>query len=167
MIGAKDSALRRARYMTFSSVWIRRSARVALAGLGLFVLLTLVPVVGAGGSGNHFYAGYCTWEAAELGYQAWGVWVPWLGDAGDWSAGAVSAGWSVSSTPQPNSIAAMPRGVQGSGAYGHVGWVSAVDSDGGGVTLVSMNWRGRGVVTEHRIVVDGLVMFITPPAESA
>jgi hypothetical protein len=41
--------------------------------------------------------------------------------------------------------------------------VTDIEPDGAGVTLVSMNWRGRGVVTEHHILVDGRVSFITPP----
>src|SRR3954453_9577965 len=78
------------------------SMRAALVGLALYFGLTLVPIASAAGaSGNRFFAGYCTWEAAELGYQAWGVWVPWLGDDCDWSAGAQAAGWTVSTTPQP------------------------------------------------------------------
>jgi len=122
------------------------------------------PAVSAPAGGNHFDAGYCTWHAAELAYQAWGVWLPWFGDAGEWAAAAEAAGWTVSLSPSLDSIAAMPRGVQGSGAFGHVGWVTGIDPDGAGVTLVSMNWRGRGVVTEHHLLVDGLVAFITPPA---
>ena len=57
----------------------------------------------------------------------------------------------------------MPRSVQGSGAFGHVGWVREVDPDGAGVTLVSMNRRGRDVITAHHVLVDGLVAFISPP----
>ncbi len=112
---------------------------------------------------NHFFAGYCTWQAAELAHQTWGVWLPWFDDAGDWAAGAEAAGWTVSTSPSVHSIAAMPRFVQGSGAFGHVGWVTEIDPDRAGVTLVSMNWRGRGLVTEHHILADGLVAFITPP----
>jgi surface antigen len=139
-----------------------------LAALGLAIALLPPAAASAAGGGadggNHFDAGYCTWQAAELAYEAWGTWPPWFGDAGDWAAAAEASGWVVSTTPTVSSIAAMPRGVQGSGGYGHVGWVIDVDADGAGVTLVSMNWRGRGIVSEHHIQVDGLVAFITPPA---
>jgi hypothetical protein len=142
----------------------RRAVHPALAAFSLVVVLLVPASAAAAASGNHFDAGYCTWQAAELAYEAWGTWLPWFGDAGDWAPAAQASGWTVSTTPTVSSIAAMPRGVQGSGGYGHVGWVIDVDPDDAGVTLVSMNWRGRGIVSEHHIQVDGLVAFITPPA---
>jgi surface antigen len=112
---------------------------------------------------NHFDAGYCTWDAAEQAHVTWGIFPPWYGDAGDWIDGARGAGWNVSSAPIPNSIVAMPRGVQGSGALGHVGWVLAVADDGATVQVRSMNWSGRGVITVHQLQVDGNIQFLTPP----
>jgi surface antigen len=112
---------------------------------------------------NHFYPGYCTWAAADEAQRAWGVWLPWYGDAGDWAAAARDAGWHVSALPQSESIAAMPRGIQGSGPDGHVAWVLAVSSDGSTVTVRSMNWHGRGVTTVHELLVDGRIQFISPP----
>ena len=114
--------------------------------------------------GNHFTAGYCTWEAAERAHRAWGTWIPWFGDAGDWASGARAAGWTVSPVPQTNTIIVMPRRVQGSGPYGHVGWVLEVDPDGGGVTVLSMNWSQYSSLTQHHVQVDGVVQFIAPPA---
>ena len=116
-----------------------------------------------GATGNHFYPGYCTWAAADAAHTAWGMWPPWYGDAGDWAAEASNAGWHVSPVPQPQSIAAMPRGVQGSGPYGHVGWVLAVSADGSTVTIRSENWSALGVVTVHDVFVDSRVQFISPP----
>jgi surface antigen len=116
----------------------------------------------ADGDGNHFSSGYCTWEAAEQAHRAWGIWIPWFGDAGDWAAGARAAGWSVSPIPQANTIIAMPRRVQGSGPDGHVGWVIDVDADSGGVTVLSMNWGRYNQITRHHVVVDGIVQFIAP-----
>ena len=66
----------------------------------------------------------------------------------------------------PNSIVAMPRGVQGSGPLGHVGWVLSVADDGTTVQVRSMNWSGRGVITVHQLQVDGNIQFLTPPATS-
>lgn len=147
--------------------WAWRRAALASLLLAAAVLILAPGAALAAGGGNHFYAGYCTWEAAELAHQTWGTWVPWFGDAGDWAPQAAASGWQVSPTPRVNSIAAMPRGVQGSGRDGHVGWVVDVDPDGAGVTLQSMNWSGRGVVSQHHVAVDGLVQFITPPGETA
>jgi hypothetical protein len=39
-------------------------------------------------------------------------------------------------------------------------------ADGAGLTLVSMNWSGLGVVSRHRIVADGHVRFVTPPSDT-
>src|SRR5206468_5001296 len=94
-------------------------------------------VVVAGGAepitsaeGNHFFPGFCTWDVAEQAHSAWGLWVPWYGDAGDWIDNARASGWHVSALPQVDSIVALPRGVQGSGPYGHVAWVLSVEQDG-------------------------------------
>jgi surface antigen len=113
--------------------------------------------------GNHFFAGYCTWDAAEQAHGAWGVWLPWYGDAGDWIDGARASGWRVSAVPQMDSIVVLPRGVQGSGAYGHVAWVLSVEQDGATVMVRSMDWSGRGVVTIHELRADGDAQFVTPP----
>ena len=72
-------------------------------------------------------------------------------------------GWRVTDVPREQSIAAMPRGVQGSGSAGHVAWVLAVSPDGSSVTVRSMHWRGYGVITVHELVVDGRIQFISPP----
>jgi surface antigen len=119
------------------------------------------PLVGA--AHNHFFAGYCTWLAAEHAHAEWGVWLPWFGDAGDWASPASAAGWLVTPLSTLGSIAAMPRGVQGSGRDGHVAWVIAVDPDDPSrVRVPSMSWSGYRVVTEHDIFADGLVQFISP-----
>ena len=137
-----------------------------MALLGAMTLLGAMfqSPIGQTVTNNHFYSGYCTWAAAEEAHSAWGVWLPWFGDAGDWAAAAQDAGWRVSPVPQVHTIAAMPRGVQGSGPYGHVAWVLAVNADVETVTVRSMDWHGRGVTTVHDLVVDGRVQFILPPA---
>jgi surface antigen len=146
----------------------------SLHGIGSATLASawlLVSASGAGqaqaqtdGGSNHFTYGYCTWEAAELAHRAWGAWPPWFGDAGDWASGARASGWRVTPVPQPNTIIVMPRQVQGSGAYGHVGWVVEVAGDSSSVTVLSMNWgAGWASLTRHQVLVDGLVQFVSPP----
>jgi surface antigen len=133
---------------------------LALLGAGLlFVAAVGTP---ASADTNHFDAGYCTWDTAEQAHRAWSIWVPWFGDAGDWIEGARASGWRVSPQPEVASIAVMPPYVQGSGPYGHVAWVLAVDADGATVTVRSMNWSGPGVITVHELLVDGVVQFVTP-----
>jgi surface antigen len=133
-------------------------------------LLLGVSTLGTGGASaviNHFDAGYCTWQAAEDAHAAWGIWVPWYGDAGDWIQSASASGWHVSSVPQVDSIMALPRGVQGSGALGHVAWVLAIDQDGMSVLVRSMDWQGRGLITVHTLAADGIAQFLTPPDDTA
>src|SRR5215207_5229709 len=127
-----------------------------LGAAGLLVAMAHAPFSQTA-RGNHFHPGYCTWAAAEEAQHAWGVWLPWYGDAGDWADAARAAGWYVSAIPQTQTIAAMPRGVQGSGPDGHVAWVLTVSPDGGSVTVRSMNWQARGVTTVHDLLVDGRV----------
>lgn len=155
--------------MRWSSVIrARRLARTVVAALLALSLLAVPTGAAARASiGNTFDLGYCTWLAAEEGFKAWGLWVPWRGDAGDWASGALASGWNVSTAPEVDTILGMPRYVQGSGAYGHVGWVIGVDPDGSAVTVRSMNWRGWGVITIHRVAVDGRVLFLRPPAADA
>ena len=134
--------------------------------VGAAALLAITSVAASGAvpdhGENHFFPGYCTWDAAEQAHRAWGMWVPWYGDAGDWIEGARAAGWRVSAAPQVGSIVAMPRSVQGSGPDGHVGWVLGIQDVGAAVLVRSMNWSRRGAVTVHQLKVDGRVRFITP-----
>jgi surface antigen len=115
---------------------------------------------------NHFDAGYCTFDAADQAYAAWGIYPPWYADAGDWVDGARASGWHVTSTPESNAIMVLPRGVQGSGALGHVAWVLRIEDDGTTVDVRSMNWTGRGRVTFHQLQADGLAQFVTPPSDT-
>ena len=136
--------------------------------MALFGAAALMLVVGATptvavGDGNHFFSGYCTWDAAEQAHNAWGVWIPWYGDAGDWIDGARASGWHVSAQPEADSVIVLPRRDQGSGPYGHVAWVMAVEPDGVTVTVRSMDWRGWGLINVHQLSADGYAQFLTPP----
>jgi surface antigen len=134
-----------------------------MLGAAVLVVVASAAPPDSSADGNHFFAGYCTWDVAEQAHAAWGVWIPWYGDAGDWIDGARASGWRISPEPQPESIIVLPRHVQGSGPYGHVAWVLAVDPDGETVSVRSMNWSGYGVVTLHQLRVDGQAQFVTPP----
>ena len=136
--------------------------RLLRGGVVLTVLLLSSPAP-AFADNNHFYLGYCTWYAAEQAHAEWQTWLPWYGDAGDWAEGARAAGWQVSAVPRPRSVVAMPRGVQGSGPFGHVAWVLEVSQDGSSVVVRSMGWNGLWALTVHSVQVDGQIMFIAPP----
>jgi len=76
-------------------------------------------------------------------HQLTGYWVPWLGNAYQWSYGAAASGWVVSSTPRVPSIIVLQPGVQGAGGYGHVAVVERINSDGS-VYTSNMNWYSNG-----------------------
>lgn len=97
---------------------------------------------GAGGDGNHFFFGQCTFWASLRYHQLTGLWVPWLGNAWQWAAGAGAYSWVVSSTPHLHAIIVLQPGVEGAGYYGHVAIVEQVNSDGSVVTS-NFNWLGN------------------------
>ncbi|MDQ2716248.1 MAG: CHAP domain-containing protein [Chloroflexota bacterium] len=92
-----------------------------------------------GGSLNRFAYGQCTYWANMRYHQLTGHWVPWLGNAYQWSAGARASGWVVSATPKVPSIIVLQPGVQGAGGYGHVAVVERINSDGS-VYASNYNW---------------------------
>lgn len=62
-----------------------------------------------------------------------------IGNANQWPGNARRAGIPVSSTPKAGTV-----GVQYSGAYGHVAWVEAVNSDGTlTISQFNANWSGE------------------------
>ena len=136
---------------------------MALLATTALVIGMSAPQAQVSAAGNHFFPGYCTWDSAEQAHKAWGVWVPWYGDAGDWIDGALASGWRVSPEPQVDNIIVLPGGVQGSGAYGHVAWVLSVEPDGVTVTVRSMHWSALGEITVHTLRADGRAQFIMPP----
>src|SRR5579859_6507106 len=111
---------------------------MALLGAAAVLVVLGASLPGSSTDGNHFFPGYCTWDAAEQAHAAWGIWLPWYGDAGDWSDGARASGWQVSTVPQVQSILVLPRGVQGSGPNGHVAWVLSADQEAMTITVRSM-----------------------------
>lgn len=100
---------------------------------------------GSGGSGgpNRFALGQCTYWANLRYHQLTGYWVPWLGNAYQWAAGAQASGWVVSSTPRVPSIIVLQPGVQGASGLGHVGIVERINNDGS-VYTSNYNWYVGG-----------------------
>lgn len=96
---------------------------------------------GQGGVGNHFFFGQCTYWASMRYYQLTGHWVPWLGNAWQWAAGAGASGWVISGAPHLHSIIVLQPNVQGAGWYGHVAIVEQINADGSVLTS-NFNWAG-------------------------
>ena len=77
----------------------------------------------AGGGDNPYWGGWsnCTWSAWQLAYDATGVALPSLGNAGSWLYSASGYGYATGGTPAAGSI----------GVYSnHVVYVDAVGPDG-------------------------------------
>lgn len=91
------------------------------------------------GVGNGYPQGQCTYYADSRYHELTGYYVPWSGNAKDWSTQALAYGWTVSSTPVVPSIMCLQAGVQGADStYGHVG---VVESVGKGTFVASnQNW---------------------------
>jgi hypothetical protein len=101
-----------------------------------------LPTAPPGGGGlNRFFYGQCTYWANMRYHELTGYWVPWLGNAWQWVAGAEGYGWVVSSTPQLHSIIVLQPGVEGAGWYGHVAIVEQINADGSVLTS-NFNWGG-------------------------
>lgn len=92
------------------------------------------------GTANNYPQGQCTRYADDQYHAATGYYVPWSGNAKDWSTLAIAHGWSVSSTPVVPSIVCLQPGVQlASPTFGHVGEVVSVGKDGT-FTASNLNW---------------------------
>lgn len=116
------------------------------------------------GTGNRFFYGQCTYWASMRYHQLTGKWVPWLGNAYQWTYGASSSGWIVSSVPKVPSIIVLAPGVQGSSPYyGHVAIVEKINSDGSVLTS-NWNWAGSwGTTTMVTFQPGPGVSFLSAP----
>jgi surface antigen len=91
------------------------------------------------GQSNNYPEGQCTQYADERYHQLTGYYVPWNGNANEWSIMALAYGWTVSSKPIVPSIICLQGGVQGADpTYGHVGIVESVQ--GQTVVTTDLDW---------------------------
>lgn len=92
------------------------------------------------GTGNSFPTTECTFWADERYHQLTGYFVPWDGNAYQWSGQASKYQWNESNSPTVPSIVVLQPGIQGSDPInGHVGVVEKVNADGTFVAS-SLNW---------------------------
>lgn len=108
--------------------------------------------------GNSFPVGQCTWGAKELA-----PWVNnWWGNAKEWPANAVAYnGYSIGDTPVVGSLA-----VWDGGAYGHVAYVSGVQSETS-IQVLESNYLGQKQIGNYRgwfdpTTAQGKVTYIYP-----
>lgn len=87
--------------------------------------------------------GQCTWYAFGRAYERTGIDIKCRGNANTWYSVAANNGFSVGSTPRANSIV-----VWNYGAYGHVGYVEAVN--GNTITVSEANNAALGNWTDQK-----------------
>jgi hypothetical protein len=110
--------------------------------------------------------GQCTWFVAHsLSWLGVGT-VGALGNASNWYGAAKGKGLQVGSTPVVGAVAVYNQNSPGSGGAGHVGVVTAVNTNGT-FTLASDNWGGLGITHVATASVADLEGFIYPPSVAA
>ena len=116
---------------------------------------------------NEGATGYCTWWAIEEFHAYTGVYPDFYdpandGNAGYWATDATYDGWTVTGTPQTDSIAVFPPGVDGADADGHAAWVTAVS--GTQITISEMNGPAGWDEIDTRVLTPGsAVRYILAP----
>ena len=124
-----------------------------------------VSVSTGSGSLNWPY-GQCTYWANYRYQQLSGHYVNFTGNAWQWYAGAIAAGWNVSDTPHsPSIIVLAPYNPQGSYGYGHVAVVEKIISSTEVLTS-NMNWYangGWGIVSDWNFTTGSGIHFIWYP----
>lgn len=100
----------------------------------------------AGGGGNGYDYGYCTWYASVRRAQAGRPIPSNLGNASSWKILAQRAGFGVGNTPAAGAVIWTPP----RDYYGHVGYVESVDPDGT-VHVSEMNVAGWGRVSSKTL----------------
>jgi surface antigen len=114
---------------------------------------------------NGFTAGYCTWYAAQRWDQATGSFPGFNGNAYQWASNARTAGYTVTSRPEPRSVVVFPQG-PGAQYLGHVAWVDSVTRNSNGsisVHIDEMNVNGLGVIDSRTITNSSSLQYILVP----
>lgn len=136
----------------------RRSLLTAAAALSATAAVggsVLRPAAAQAATENTAPYGQCTWGAKDRFNARYGFYPDIYGNAKEWHASAINAGYSVDMNAVPHSIVVFQPGVHGADAtYGHVGWVASVDirADGSRSLLIKeMNWNGDGAWHWRRV----------------
>lgn len=93
------------------------------------------------GTDNTYPYGQCTWGVKAVAPWAGTQW----GNGADWARSAARDGFRTGSNPEVGSIASWDDG-----GYGHVAYVTHVDSATGYVKVVEANYAGDQSLGDHR-----------------
>ncbi|MGT2910201.1 LysM peptidoglycan-binding domain-containing protein [Streptococcus cameli] len=108
--------------------------------------------------GINYPVGQCTWAVQKL--TGWAG--DWWGNASTWASNAAREGFAVGTTPIVGSIV-----VWNDGGFGHVAYVTAVESDTR-IQVLEANINGRQWIDNHRgwfnpLDTTSQVSYIYPP----
>lgn len=91
-------------------------------------------------AGVNYPVGQCTWAVQKV--TGWAG--DWWGNAADWGRNAAASGYQVGTTPMVGAIA-----VWDDGGYGHVAYVTAVESETR-IQVLEANIAGKQWIDNHR-----------------
>ena len=91
---------------------------------------------------NTYPVGQCTWGVKSMASWVGNYW----GNARDWIASAQAAGHSVGTTPAVGAVAVWPND---GGGYGHVAYVTSVDSSTS-IQVMESNYAGNMSIGNYR-----------------
>lgn len=91
-------------------------------------------------AGINYPIGQCTWGVQKV--SGWAG--DWWGNAADWARNAQASGYQVGTSPMVGAIA-----VWDDGGYGHVAYVTAVESETS-IQVLEANYAGRQWIDNHR-----------------
>ena len=100
------------------------------------------PAASTTSSANTYPVGQCTWGVKSLASWVGNYW----GNANQWVASAQAAGHSVGTTPKVGAVAVWPYD---GGGYGHVAYVSAVQSSTN-IQVMEANYAGNSSIGNYR-----------------
>lgn len=112
-------------------------------------------------SSNMYPWGQCTWGVKELAPWAHTYW----GNGGDWAASAAADGFTLGTVPTIGAIAVWTDPY---GGYGHVAYVTAVESETS-IQVLEANIGGNPTIANYRgffnptTTSEGVVSYIYPP----
>lgn len=107
---------------------------------------TVSTVSTSASSANTYPVGQCTWGVKSMASWVGNNW----GNARDWIASAQAAGHSVGTTPAVGAVAVWPSD---GGGYGHVAYVTAVNS-ATSIQVMESNYNGNMSIGNYRGTFD-------------
>ena len=93
-------------------------------------------------AGNTYPIGQCTWGVKSLASWVGNYW----GNASQWGASAQAAGHAIGSVPVAGAVAVWPYDA---GGYGHVAYVTAVES-ATNIQVMESNFAGNMSIGNYR-----------------